>query len=35
LFNLVEEIGKNEDLRGIEMEEILGIEVGLMGLEED
>jgi hypothetical protein len=35
LFNLVIEIRKKEDLRGLEMEEILGIEVGLMGFEED
>jgi hypothetical protein len=30
LFNLVEEIGKKEDLRGLELEENLGFEGGFL-----
>jgi hypothetical protein len=33
LFNLVVEIGKKEDLRGLELEEILGFEVGFLRFE--
>jgi hypothetical protein len=35
LFNLVVEIGKKEDLRGHELEKILGFERGFLGLKED
>jgi hypothetical protein len=35
LFNLVVEIRKKEDLRGLELEEILGFEGEFLRLEED
>jgi hypothetical protein len=35
LFNLVLEIRKKEDLRGLELEEILGFEGGFLRFEEE
>jgi hypothetical protein len=35
LFNLVVEIGKKEDLRGLELEAFLGFEGGFLRFEEE